>query len=526
MTNRAFLLLILAFAGVTMGANLGAFEADLMEARNFVTAKDMLTDGAWWETTMNGLPRLEKPPLPTWITAMFGSLSADFPLWLVRLPAMLMGLLLVVWTYLLGKSLFEDENKARWSAFVAASALLIIQQARTGSWDIYFVSFAIGSFVYLLRGLKNAKGAFLNFLVGGVLLGCSVLSKGPVAGIMLVGFGGGLMIMDGYKPFLRRWKEIIAAGILIGIIGFGWPVYNMLYQAEAAQAVIDKESVIWTTKHVKPFYFYIIFPVYMGIWAIPTVLSFVPKLARRWVGKPYWMLIIWIGLTIALLSLLPMKKERYLLPAMPAVALLVGSFLGALSKAELGSKAKAIFWASFGVVGVALALAPVAAILVMNKSPEAITAFTWIGAALLSICGVVLLIRLKQSNYQRSMIAAGMGAVVICALLLPVGEAMFYKNPNYISPATLMQNEELQNQNLYTSDNADMRVVYEVGQKLLPLSDGLEVAKSEPIYVIIHNNPRDFGLAYPDYDATVIDSSGHHKRARDLKMYAYKMQLK
>ena len=216
MKEDKFLLLIILFALVTMGANLGAFDADLMEARNFVTAREMFKDGHWWETTMNGLPRSETPPLPTWITAIFGSLSSDFPLWLLRLPAMLMGILLVLWTYFLAKDLFQEQHKAQWSAFIAASSMLIIQMARTGSWDIYFVSFAMGSFVYLYRGLITSRNNHINFLLGAILLGCSILSKGPVAVIMLIAFAGGLALLEGYTIFLKKWKEILVAGIIAG----------------------------------------------------------------------------------------------------------------------------------------------------------------------------------------------------------------------------------------------------------------------------------------------------------------------
>ena len=43
---------------------------DIMEARNMVTAREMVHDGNWLVPTMNGDLRLEKPPLPTWLTAV------------------------------------------------------------------------------------------------------------------------------------------------------------------------------------------------------------------------------------------------------------------------------------------------------------------------------------------------------------------------------------------------------------------------------------------------------------------------
>ena len=41
-----------------------------MEARNFVTAREMLIDNNWLMPTFNGEPRYQKPPLPTWIAAI------------------------------------------------------------------------------------------------------------------------------------------------------------------------------------------------------------------------------------------------------------------------------------------------------------------------------------------------------------------------------------------------------------------------------------------------------------------------
>jgi hypothetical protein len=49
--------------------NLEAHDVDLMEARNFVTAREMAVEGHWLIPTMNGELRIAKPPLPSWITA-------------------------------------------------------------------------------------------------------------------------------------------------------------------------------------------------------------------------------------------------------------------------------------------------------------------------------------------------------------------------------------------------------------------------------------------------------------------------
>lgn len=68
---------------------------DIMEARNIVTAREMVSDDSWLVPTMNGELRLEKPPLPTWVA---GAIEAVFPdnLGAQRAAAGVMGIIWVV----------------------------------------------------------------------------------------------------------------------------------------------------------------------------------------------------------------------------------------------------------------------------------------------------------------------------------------------------------------------------------------------------------------------------------------------
>ena len=50
--------------------NMDVLEVTIMEARNFITAREMINDNNWLLTTMNGEPRYQKPPLPTWLAAI------------------------------------------------------------------------------------------------------------------------------------------------------------------------------------------------------------------------------------------------------------------------------------------------------------------------------------------------------------------------------------------------------------------------------------------------------------------------
>ena len=60
-------LLLLLYAGIF--AHRDVIGVDIMEARNLITAREMIETGRWLVPTLHGEPRLAKPPLPTWLTA-------------------------------------------------------------------------------------------------------------------------------------------------------------------------------------------------------------------------------------------------------------------------------------------------------------------------------------------------------------------------------------------------------------------------------------------------------------------------
>lgn len=73
--NRYMWIITLCIAAFFV--NNGALQTDIMESRNIVTAREMVSDGNWLVPTMNGELRLEKPPLPTWVAAVVETVVPD-----------------------------------------------------------------------------------------------------------------------------------------------------------------------------------------------------------------------------------------------------------------------------------------------------------------------------------------------------------------------------------------------------------------------------------------------------------------
>lgn len=84
--NRLSWIIVVLLCYISFFANNGALTPDIMESRNIVTAREMVSDGNWLVPTMNGELRLEKPPLPTWVAGAIEYVCPDNLPYSVLLP--------------------------------------------------------------------------------------------------------------------------------------------------------------------------------------------------------------------------------------------------------------------------------------------------------------------------------------------------------------------------------------------------------------------------------------------------------
>ncbi len=149
------ILTIIIVVGVLLLPFLDVLEVTIMEARNFVTAREMLTDGNWILTTMNGEPRYEKPPLPTWLTAISGGIFGVNSVWAMRFPAVLMVMLLGSMIYTLSRKLTLTKRNSLINALVSITSLYVILIVFEAPWDIYAHAFMLTAIYCIFKGLSQ-----------------------------------------------------------------------------------------------------------------------------------------------------------------------------------------------------------------------------------------------------------------------------------------------------------------------------------------------------------------------------------
>lgn len=321
--RHGIILLLLCLC--TFFVNNGYLNTDIMESRNIVTAREMVYDGNWLIPTMNGVTRLQKPPLPTWLAATVEILSPD-NIAAQRCMAATAAAFLVIMLYLIAFELTSDRKYAMTVTLLICTSYNIILMGRTATWDIYCHSFMLGAIFFLLKALKGGNHSILPFIISGLFTGLSLMSKGPVSlfSLLLPFIIAYLLI---YKVSLKgKWPGIL---LLIGIaliIGGWWYIYIYLENPGELLATVGKESQNWTNYNTRPWYYYYGFPLEAGIWVILCLTTLFAGYWRKRVSRPkeYTFALLWMVLIVITLSLLPEKKTRYLLPMLIPAALAMG----------------------------------------------------------------------------------------------------------------------------------------------------------------------------------------------------------
>ena len=416
-----------------------SFIADGMESRNLTTAREMLEKGNWFDPTMNGEYRFEKPPLPTWAAALAMHIAGQDNMMVLRMPAALSGMLLIYFLIRLCKELTADELLPYLAAGTAATSYLIMFASRIITWDIFCHSFMLGAIWQLHIGLNASRNQLRNFIASGILMGLSFLSKGPIAFfVLLLPYLIARFFVYPNHDFKTKLKPWLLLIVITLVISSAWPLYIYFQYPDVSQYVANKESGAWINRHTKPFYYYWNFPLQSGVWAFLAGVSLIVPYARKRVEEfgNYKLLLYWIAGAVILMSLFPEKKSRYLLPVMLPLAILTAFYLRYLIKAFKESRFTKHDTLIFSVNNLLIALASLVAPFLLWKLFAKNGFDTTLSFKIMSvaICWALSL-ALVRFTWTRQPLAAWLSVVVWVAStsLWLMGEApkLLISNPGF-----------------------------------------------------------------------------------------------
>ncbi len=319
------------------------------EPRYAEVAREMFLRRDFVTPTLGGLPWFEKPSLLYWLMMVsyrvFG--VNEFA---ARLGPALCGLITAAVVWWLGTSVetlnespADDSNfpigLGRASALMFLSSLGAIAFSRAASFDVVLTATITGAlacfFVWHLRSRASddASKPSPALLIGFYFfIGLSLLAKGLVGIVVPFGIVGIYFLIRREWPKRNLllslfWGMPIAFGVAAIWYGpmiyrHGWVFIDQFFiQHHFARFLSNKFH------HPQPFYYYLPTLAWLSLpWTIFLLASFFSRARREQASEAKkrlaWFALIWVLVPLVFFSLSESKLPGYILPVLPAVALL------------------------------------------------------------------------------------------------------------------------------------------------------------------------------------------------------------
>lgn len=470
--------------------NLNLLQVSIMEARNFIVAREMLSDGNWLLTTMNGIPRYEKPPFPIWFTLPFIAIPGSNTLFWFRIPTSVFATFGVLLMYFFMIRLTGVKRLGLFAAMILGTTLYYLTIRYEGPSDTYTHVSMFGAIFALFLFLTRPDPTPWLAIAAGLLTGISFLSKGPVSlYAMLLPFLIAFVLVYGIPKFRKKITGLVLYMMISLMTGMSWFLYVRLADPGNFLAIASRETANWSSYNVKPFYFYWNFFVHSGIWAIPTLAG---MLMYKWMKKvsPWFQLykfsLLWMLFSVLLLSLVPEKKVRYLMPVMFPLAIHAAIWMATFIRFAVQDTTKLFTWLKYlalGLPAITAFLFPAAGVLLDIEGSREWTIFL-IGSFLFVSTGVSLLRMLARNR----LVTAFYLVISLFLLVMMVGfRAVNWVpvNEDYRSPENFLNKENLR---LFAFKEIQPEIIWELGLMVPVVDEDFIFKQNKPLLLIVPKN--------------------------------------
>ena len=327
------------------------------EGRYAEIPREMLAGGDWIIPHLNGLPYIEKPPLQYWATALslrvFG--AGEFA---ARLYTALCALGTLIVVGYVGRELWG--LAAGWRAAAVLSSLslfVVLGQLLTLDMSLtFYMTLSLSAFL-LAQRRPHSRWMLLAWAAAGL----GVLTKGLEAAVIPAA------VLVSYSAVSRDWSPWRRLNA-----SWGMPLFLAItvpWHWLAARRMPDFLQFFFVHEHLaryltpsadrqEPWWF---FAVVLALGTLPWTLSVLRVLALGWRRRAdarqfdaTQFLWIWALFICVFFSLSDSKLIPYILPALPALALLIGELRVDALRRDSGSAALLSLIVAAACIGAAL----------------------------------------------------------------------------------------------------------------------------------------------------------------------------
>jgi 4-amino-4-deoxy-L-arabinose transferase-like glycosyltransferase len=397
---------ILCLAYVLFIHNLGATSLwDPDEPRQAIMAREMMERSDYVHPYLNGAPYLEKPPLYPWLIIIAAVVHGGLSEFAARIPSALAATALLVIVFLMGRRL-AGQNAGLFSAFILAANFQFLGNARESVMDMTF-AFFIGLTIFLAELALCREKRWL-FACAFLPSACAILSKGP-AGLVIP--AGVLLVFLFSQGKVKRFFVPFLAGCALSLCTAS------VWFAAAGKAYVDEfvfhQNLVRYTKgfdHIESLFYY--FPkLFFNFFPWSCLLPF--AVCHAWKRK-LRLPIAWFAFAFLFFEFSRSKRAIYLLPAYPAMALLVGIYVKEKWQTLLSRGWSNLLMRAFGLLLALLPLAGGVALSGLRDQREMLGGSLQMSIALgaLAFLGLVFLFTAAKKTPHGSL--AALFAYLIC----------------------------------------------------------------------------------------------------------------
>ncbi len=360
------------------------------ETRYATVAWEMWQSGSWLVPQLHGLPYSEKPPLLFWLI-LAGWQAFGVNEWWPRLVPPLFGLANLFLTGAVARRLWPEQPAlAARAPAVLLGMLLWTVYSTLLMFDLlvtFFVLLALLGIIIAWRAwrawrARTARAAWGGWALTGLALGLGLLAKGPVVllaplavAVLAPWWGrgerpaaGAAGLPDrrgvGWLAWSGWYAGLLAALALAAAVALAWALPAAATggprYAEAILLTQTEERIVHSFAHRRPWWWYLpLLPAMLAPFSLWPAL-WRAAWRRRPAGPGVRFCLAWLVPCFAVLLLVSGKQPHYLLPLLPACALLI-AFLMPAAEALRRPGDLAPLLGLLALLGAAIAAAPLLA---------------------------------------------------------------------------------------------------------------------------------------------------------------------
>jgi 4-amino-4-deoxy-L-arabinose transferase-like glycosyltransferase len=381
---KSSLLLILAtWALIYVGSMLSPALLDDADSVHAEAAREILLRHDWVTLHIDGLRYLEKAPLMYWgIASSF--LSVGISEWSARLPLILGVLASLLAVYDFGRRAY-GERGGLWSALVLATSIgpylftrFLIPDVLVGLWLTI-------TFLFFLQTLEADVPSRLACWGMAIATALNVLTKGLIGLVFPLAVIGLYLVLTGNLKHLVRLR-LVSSTLVFLAVAAPWHILAALRNPDQGGVrgflwfyFVNEHFLRYLNKRIPRDYDTVPLLVFWGLllvwvfpWSafLPQALCDVPVRRRELkasltISQRASLLCVLWALVILVFFSFSSRQEYYTIPALPALALLIGGWLGTEEEGRDSGRKSAL--ALFVIGSIAGAAALVA--LIASKAP-------------------------------------------------------------------------------------------------------------------------------------------------------------